>query len=117
MIREHQYDEGTDRCVHCGDKRGDTSAGGGGIRSCIAREAPRAPFESFDAKPWEIGEAMKRIREEEDKALAGAGEAPMEGLFLEEVRPSIREFYAELARALRDGVPVPALEIKRMLGE
>jgi hypothetical protein len=67
-IRTHDYVDG--RCQHCGDKEGDNT-GEHAARSCIAREAPRAAFVSVFADLTVIGDRMKEIQAEEDRARAG----------------------------------------------
>ena len=111
QIREHQYGS-DDRCMHCGDKRSDNTAGGGGERSCVARPKPRDPFVSVFENPSEIGDRMREIQAQELKALQGAAPIP-EAPDLCGLRPLLQTLQDEVVRKLRAGVPVPALEIQR----
>lgn len=47
------------------------------MMTCVPRQREARPRErpaSFDALPWEIGDRMKVIMDEEAKALAGSAE-------------------------------------------
>lgn len=72
-MKVHEFKDGF--CIHCGGR-----GGGSDAMTCIERGPVEAPVrgtpERFDAHPWEIGQRLKEIRAEEDKALAGIIHGP-----------------------------------------
>lgn len=70
-VREHEFVEKV--CRHCGGQISTEV----NMMTCVPRQREARPRErpaSFDALPWEIGDRMKEIMDEEAKALAGSAE-------------------------------------------
>ena len=70
-VRLHEWAKGF--CIHCGGKETYQTD----VLTCLPRQREAKPRErpaSFDALPWEIGDRMKVIMDEEAKALAGSAQ-------------------------------------------
>lgn len=72
-VRLHEFVEKV--CRHCGGR--ETTGVATETMTCVPRQREAMPRQrpmSFDALPWEIGDRMKEIMDEEARALAGAAE-------------------------------------------